>query len=205
MVSPNESCDSMSMSSMGILLGFDVSIFVNRVDWPTVVASTDYRFAFVECARGTEVGPRFSATWDTKPASFKFGPYQRLFSTASGKEQAQMFSDTVAAAGLLQTNLPPVLDVEDDPDGMRAAPGPVRGCDERVDNDSGPARPPASYAYGSFVLEVSWQRLSIRKAAVVDRTLRRRNARNSATLDQLCILAVPTTSSDRRHRQAGRS
>ncbi|MBV9719282.1 MAG: hypothetical protein JOZ77_08180 [Candidatus Eremiobacteraeota bacterium] len=106
-----------------LLHGFDVSIFVNRIDWPTVAASTDARFAFLECARGTEVGPQFSSIWDTRIASIKCGPYQRLFSTISGKEQAQVFSDAMRAAGLLKTDLPPVLDLEADPDGTRATPG----------------------------------------------------------------------------------
>lgn len=111
-----------SIQESNMLRGFDISIFVSRVDWSTAIASTGARFAFLECARGLEIGPKFSDLWQARPASIICGPYQRLFSVASGEDQAHAFMDAVSKAGLLSTDLPPVLDVEADPDGRRATP-----------------------------------------------------------------------------------
>lgn len=105
-----------------MLRGFDISVFVSCVDWSTAIASTGARFAFLECARGMEIGPKFSDLWKARPASIKCGPYQRLFSAASGEDQAQAFMHALSTAGLLNTDIPPVLDVEADPDGRTATP-----------------------------------------------------------------------------------
>lgn len=68
------------------------------------------------------MGAKFSDLWHARPESIICGPYQRLFSAASGEDQARTFIDALSKASLLRTDLPPVLDVEADPDGQRATP-----------------------------------------------------------------------------------
>jgi len=104
------------------LCGFDISVFVDSIDWGAAIASTAARFAFIECVRGIEPGDYFNEVWKSRGVTLVCGPYQRIISTASGKEHAEVFIQTVTTAGYLSTDLPPVLDVEPDPNGNSAEP-----------------------------------------------------------------------------------
>jgi lysozyme len=110
------------MNETVVLQGFDVSIYADAIEWSTVAASSVFRFAFLECARGMELGPYFPALWKSKPSDIACGSYQRLFSTTSGADQARIFIDAFSFAQLADGDLPPVIDVEPDPDGHRASP-----------------------------------------------------------------------------------
>jgi lysozyme len=101
-----------------VLEGFDVSQWVVHVDWPAITAGSRFSFAFVECARGTDVGSDFRSVWCGRDSHLFCGPYHRLFSTATATDQIQAFLDAFAQddVALEETDLPPVLDVEYDQD-----------------------------------------------------------------------------------------
>lgn len=68
------------------------------------------------------MGPAFQNVWSQRVGQIRCGPYQRLFSTASGSEQAQVFIAAFSEPNVTLTDadLPPVLDAEPDPDGSIA-------------------------------------------------------------------------------------
>lgn len=107
-------------ASEAALQGLDISVFVPAADWDAVKKAGGKTFAFIECARGTDRGEFFGQHWlDCGRSSLIRGAYSRFFSTASGKAQANAFIDAfrLSASTLENGDLPPVLDVEDDPFG----------------------------------------------------------------------------------------
>lgn len=98
------------------LYGFDASIYVQEIDWSKVQSEGHFNFAFIECASGMTKGPAFKTIWDDATRAIPCGPYQRL---TSGTAQARQFLDVIATtSGLKSTDLPPVLDVEPENDGV---------------------------------------------------------------------------------------
>lgn len=104
--------------SLGTLQGVDLSIWVDCVNWSEIAQSTQLAFAFVECAHGIEIGRSFANIWGDRDSKIACGPFQRLFSTESGRDQANAFIEAFEKNDLKleDGDLPPVLDVEYDVD-----------------------------------------------------------------------------------------
>ncbi|MBV9972282.1 MAG: hypothetical protein JO135_03010 [Candidatus Eremiobacteraeota bacterium] len=97
------------------LLGFDMSIYVGPGQWIVAKQDTGASFAFIECAHGTEAGSHFAKHWtDSRDAGLVRGAYQRLTSSAPGREQAYTFARAFLGQGvsLEGDDLPPAVDVE---------------------------------------------------------------------------------------------
>ena len=103
----------------GILRGFDMSIWAKVPDWNILTRGSDAHFGFIEVAHGIESGKSFAETRRTRQSSITCGPFQRLFSTATGLEQVRVFIDAFQDLTLPQSGLPPVLDVEYDNGGLQ--------------------------------------------------------------------------------------
>ncbi len=97
------------------LYGFDISLYIEALDWKKVLTETKYKYAFIEAARGTTQSKNFKSIWDSPERTIPCGPYQRICSYASGADQASAFVKTLQAASPLKdSDLPPVIDIEAD-------------------------------------------------------------------------------------------
>jgi GH25 family lysozyme M1 (1,4-beta-N-acetylmuramidase) len=105
-----------------LLRGIDVSTYQGTIDWAEV-AGHGIAFAFVRVSDGVaHPDDQFVANWQgTRAHGIVRGVYQFFRPLADPIEQAElMLAKLEAAGGLEATDLPPVLDLEDD-DGVSVA------------------------------------------------------------------------------------
>ena len=97
--------------------GFDVSEY-EYVDWDAATAnSASYKYAFARATAGNDhVDTQFSRDWkEMKRVGLVRGAYHYFHAEEYAAGQATEFIDEIAAVGgLTPTDLPPVLDMEDD-------------------------------------------------------------------------------------------
>jgi len=101
-------------ASLEITRGIDVSYHQGQVDWKRV-AEHGHTFAFVRTADSfLKVDPRFPENWTgTLEAGLIRGAYMYFRPSYSGVDQAEdMIARIKDAGGLLQRDLPPVIDFE---------------------------------------------------------------------------------------------
>ncbi|HLL75412.1 MAG TPA: GH25 family lysozyme [Pyrinomonadaceae bacterium] len=98
------------------LNGIDVSKYQPNVNWPDV-RQAGYAFAFARATYGSgQVDAYFNSHWQgMKGAGVVRGPYHFFVTADDATAQADLFVQTVkAAGGILPGDLPPVIDVEAD-------------------------------------------------------------------------------------------
>ena len=94
--------------------GVDVSRYQGRIDWASVRAAGN-EFAFIKATEGGDyIDPRFSENWDgARRAGVMRGAYHFVYWCRPGEQQAEWFRQNVPND---PDALPPVLDVEWNPD-----------------------------------------------------------------------------------------
>ena len=91
--------------------GVDVSSYQGEIDWTTVAAEPNLKFAFLKATEGRSwEDPYFDENWKlTKRAGLRRGAYHFYRPNRDAAEQATFFATVVR---LEPGDLPPVLDVE---------------------------------------------------------------------------------------------
>ncbi len=93
-----------------VVPGIDVSKYQGTIDW-TQVKGSGVVFAFARTNDGTYLDPDFAANWKgMKSAGIIRGAYQFFRDSMSGADQADIMLNAMGT--LEETDLPPVLDVE---------------------------------------------------------------------------------------------
>lgn len=122
------------------ILGVDVSKWQGKIFWDRV-AKTDVEFAIMRAAYGIRKDKWFDINWhECSKTPLVQGCYQYLIEAYSGEQQANALCDIIeAAGGLLDDDLPPVLDVEQPSQGQTrvqralAVADWIRVIEERLD------------------------------------------------------------------------
>ena len=104
--------------------GIDVSKYQKRIDWASV-ASAGKRFAYIKATEGGDhVDERFLENWvGAQRAGLQRGAYHFMFWCRPAEDQANWFKQVVPRDA---TALPPVLDLEWNPDSKKCPRGVSR-------------------------------------------------------------------------------
>jgi GH25 family lysozyme M1 (1,4-beta-N-acetylmuramidase) len=100
------------------LLGFDVSGTQSTVSWKVLAERSTFSFAFIEAAQGAVPSSNFQSVWNTRVPGIVCAPYQIIRGGSSGKEHANALIALFTSPGcqFTDSDLPPVLDLEDEHD-----------------------------------------------------------------------------------------
>lgn len=104
--------------------GIDVSRYQKSIDWASVAAAGK-RFAYIKATEGGDhVDPRFMDNWEgARQAGLYRGAYHFMFWCRPAEDQARWFKQVVPAD---PSALPPVLDLEWNPDSKKCPRGVSR-------------------------------------------------------------------------------
>lgn len=100
--------------------GVDVSAYQGEIDWPTL-ADQDIDFAFIKATEGSSFrDSRFEYNWaESQATHLRVGAYHFFSYDSAGSTQAENF---IATVPVLESALPPVVDVESYGDKERNPP-----------------------------------------------------------------------------------
>ncbi len=114
----NDSCKPWQLH------GFDVSVWQSSVQWALLAEKSTFAFAFVEATQGTRVGQHFCDVWNSRDPRIRCGPYQMIRQGSTGEEHAKALIELFETGKCQYTvsDLPPVLDLEDEIVDQKALP-----------------------------------------------------------------------------------